>query len=404
MTVEPDANCTGADHERIHRAGSAWTDRGTACLVAGRPGAWEESVRSHRRAVLLMEALPVGENTGYLADLGAAWVNLGCALLAGGTGDSLEEARAALARAIGLLERLPIGDSPRFRHNLAAAWMNRADASARMDTAQGRLDALREYGRAIDLASGLPLDEKPSFRVLLGSCWINLGTLHQRMSASQEAVRAYDGALAALGNLPQTGHRLACHHAATAWTNRGEALLRCANAGGAEKAVDSARRALAQVEGRDLDRPADAKLSLRALRVVACGLESILRGGSAGADQVAELTDAAERGIDLAFACRDAAPEVFDPFIAWFFSFGSRVYGHYQPQFLAEYLEEVLRRCDPDRNPVLAAELRSVARQAAAGALEDLGRYRLLVHGTRQTELLMGAVHGLRGAAIHLTA
>jgi hypothetical protein len=62
----------------------------------------------------------------------------------------------------------------------------------------------------------------------------------------------------------------------------------------------------------------------------------------------------------------------------------------------------VLRRWEPNENPPVAARVRSIARQATAATLEELGRNRLLVHGTRQTELLMGAVHGLRSAAIQL--
>jgi tetratricopeptide (TPR) repeat protein len=393
-----DVSTADGEHERLHRAGSAWTDRGTAHLLSGLAVDRAESIRCHGRAIGLLGQLPIGEDASYLADLGTAWVNLGCALMADGAPDSLGQAREAFDRAIEIIERLSIGDTPRFRHNLAAAWMNRADAAA------DRRDALRGYHRAIEIAGGLPLDEKAAFRVLLASSWINLGNLHLRTSGFFDAVLSYDGAIAALENLPGSGHRLACHHAATAWANRGEAFLRFANGEGTGQAVDSARRALALVEGRGLERGADAKLTLRALRVLASGLETLLRPGSAGADRVGELTDAAERGIGLALANRDAAPDVFEPFAVWFFSFGSRAYGRYQPQFLAEYLEETLRRVSPRENPRLAAELRTVARQATSGALEELGRSRLLVQGSRPTELLLCAVQGLRSASMHLSA
>ena len=150
--------------------------------------------------------------------------------------------------------------------------------------------------------------------------------------------------------------------------------------------------------------PPDAKLSLRALHVQARGLESLLKGRTAGADRVGELTDVAERGIALALAHRFAAPDVFDPFVVWFFSFGSRAYGSHQPQFLAEYIEEILRRADSCGSPGLAADLRRVGRQATADALRELGRVRLLVQGTRPTELLLGAVQGLRCTALRLSA
>jgi hypothetical protein len=400
MTGRPELKLSPADHARLHRAGSAWTDRGTQGLTSGGLGGWASSVSCHRRAVELLSELPVGENVSYMADLGAAWVNLGCALQADPSRESLEEALDAFDRAVDLLEMLPLGDNSRFRHNLAAAWMNRADAHAQVGTVAGRASAVEAYGRAIEIAADLPLDERPSFRVLLASCGINLGNLHQRLLDFPSAIGAYDGALAAIGDLAQTGHRLASHHAATAWTNRGEAFLSGTHGEGATEAVASGRMALVQVEGRGLDGPVDAKLSLRALRVIARGLESLIcdRTGRS-VETVAQLTDVAERGLDLAFGGHEKDPQLFDQFIVWFFSFGSRIYGQFLPQFLAEFLNEVLCRWDSNGNPGVHAELRAIAGQAAAGALEDLGRNRLLVAGTRQTELLMCTVRELRGAA-----
>jgi hypothetical protein len=163
--------------------------------------------------------------------------------------------------------------------------------------------------------------------------------------------------------------------------------------------VESARTALALLEGRELGGAAGAKLILRALRVMARGLEAQLRASSHGAEEVAALTDVAERGMSLAFSSREAAPGVFDPFVIWFFSSGSRAYGRHQPQFLAEYLSEALQRLDPGACRELTAALRAIAQKAAAGALEGLGRSRLLVHGTLQTEVLMRAVKDLRAIA-----
>ena len=400
MAADLDPIFKALDHERIHRAGSAWTDRGTAFLLSGLPKDREESVRCHLRAIRLLEQLPHGTSAEFLADLGTAWVNLGCAFLADNTPGSLEQAREAFSRAIGLLENLPLSGCPRFRHNLAAAWMNRADASARMRSGE----ALLEYHEAIKIARELPLDERASFRVLLASSWINLGNLHLSLETFSDAGFAFDRAIESLGPLPGAGHRLACHHAATAWANRGEALLRVEGKESAAEAVQSAKQALSLLEGRDLGGSPDAKLSLRALRVRASGLESLLKGRTAGADRVGELTDVAERGIATALAHRFSAPDVFDPFVVWFFSFGSRAYGRYQPQFLAEYIDEILRRAGSCENPGLAADLRRVGRQATASALKELGRVRLLVQGARPTELLMGAVQGLRDTELRLSA
>jgi tetratricopeptide (TPR) repeat protein len=398
MASGPENSLSAADQTEIHRAGSAWTDRGTQRLVEGGCGAWSEAVACHWRAVEHLGQLPMGEDPAFAADLATAWVNLGCALLAGRSVDSQAGALAAFGRAIALLERLPVETNSRFRHNLAAAWMNRADALGRGKTAERQEESREAYALAIQIASRLPLDEKPSFRVVLASSGINLGNLHQRCGRLGEAVAAFDGAVEALGNLPDSGHRLACHHAATAWTNRGEVLL---EDGKADGAVTSAMTALRQFEGRALDGAADAKLSLRALRVAARGLEAGLStgGASCDADGLARLTDIAERGLAIAQAHCVGAPEIFGPFIVWFFSFGSRVYGQYQPQFLQEYLAEGLARWDGAADPVLGAQLRTVARQAVDAALERLSSGRVMVAGTRETERLLRTVEDLRCAA-----
>jgi tetratricopeptide (TPR) repeat protein len=391
------------DRQR-HRAGSAWTDRGVAWLVSGGPGGRTAAVHCHRRAIDLLGQLPVSENPDYMADLATAWVNLGCALLAGDREGSMKEALGAFDRAIELLERLPIDANPRFRHNLAAAWMNRAEAEGPIGAEAA--GAAQSYMRAIDIARGLPLDEKPSFRILLGSSWINLGNLRQRQGDLLGAVQAYDFALSGLGELPESGHRLARHHAATAWTNRAEALVCVGWGEAASLAAESARRALEHVEGRELCGAVNAKLGLRALKALAQGLEASLRvrGCVASSDKVSEITDVAERGMILALGSRPSAPEVFDPFIAWFFSFGSRAYGRYQPQFLAEFLGEMLQRSKSHACPRLESELRAIASQAATGALEGLGRGRIFVDGTRRTELLIGAVGDLRNASVQFNS
>jgi tetratricopeptide (TPR) repeat protein len=396
MKPAPDETSTAAEHSLRHRAGSAWTDLGTQRLISNRFD-WESSVLCHKRAVELLGGLPVHEDASYLADLGAAWMNLGCALLAGPSSDSFREALDALDRGVDLLGRLPFESNSRYRHNVAAAWMNRAEAFAMIDTRNSQINALESFGRAIETAGGLPLDEKPSFRILLASCWINTGNLHQRLLRIPEAINAYESAVEALGTLPSSGHRMACHHAATAWINRGEALHTAGDARRPEDAVESAQSAFGHIEGRNLGCSVDAKLSVRALRVMARGVETLFRRRSiSGADGIARLTDLAERGLDLAFGGHEVDPGFFDPFILWFFSFGGRIYGLYQPQFLAEFLNESLNRWNPEGDSRVGRELLLIAGQSRSAALEVLGRARLLAAGSLQTELLMRTVTELR--------
>ncbi len=386
-----------------HRAGSAWTDRGTAFLVSGSPGGRQAAVRCHRRAVDLLSTFSSAQGRAPQADLGTAWVNLGCALQAGGDRAELMEALGAFDRAIRILEPMLGGADERFRHNLAAAWMGRADSLARIGS--NRLEALQAYDRALEIARDLPMDGRPSFRILLGSCGINRGNLLGRQGGAVDvsaAVRSYDEALSALGSLARSGHRMARCHAASAWTNRGEALLADSPDENAGQAVDSGRRALAEVEGGRLEGPALAELRLRALRVMALGLERLLPVGAAAPakDALAALTDVAERAIAIAIGCRAGASGKLDPHKAWFFEFGARIYGRHQPQFLVEYLDEVLRRWNLRAGRESEAQLRAIAREAVRQALEGLGRNRLMAAGTRQTELLLLTVRELRAAAL----
>ena len=91
MSARSDPSPDEIECER-HRAGSAWTDRGTAFLVSGSPGSRQAAVRCHRRAVDLLSAFSPAPGRAAQADLGTAWVNLGCALQAGEDRGELAEA------------------------------------------------------------------------------------------------------------------------------------------------------------------------------------------------------------------------------------------------------------------------------------------------------------------------
>lgn len=360
-------------------------------------------MRCNRRAVELLGSLPIAENAEYLADLGAAWANLGCSLQACGP-EHLEEATAAFLRAVEFLGRLPLRGNHRFRHNLAAAWMNRAGALEAMGL---HADSRDGYEQAIAIAHELPLEEKPSFRILLASCFINHGNLVMKLGrgSAAGAATSYERALASLGPLPATGHRAARHHAATAATLLAEALLEQAPAH-AGRALEAARNALAELPGRELGSFASADLLLRALRAAARALEGLLEQasaqGSSHGKALAELTDVVERGFDLASRCREHSPGTFDPLASWFFTTGCRVYGRHQPQFLAEFIADCLHRVSAGTGSALLLELRKASRDAVEAALGGLGRGRMLIAGTPQTEHLLRTVRGLQEFYAHL--
>ncbi len=258
----------------------------------------------------------------------------------------------------------------------AIAAMNRGcDALQRNDLTA----ALAAYDEAIALLRPLPLAEHPSWANSLGAALMNRGHLLHRqhgLARADEALAAFDEAAQLLRPLSAATVAWAPRNLAGTLLNRANLLLDLHRDA---EAATASREALGLVLTGERHEHTDAELALKARRALCDALGRQLP--DAGADtarlatQASDLIDDAlallrhwhERGI----ASRELALR--------FFRFGTQLYRHYQPHFLAEFVRENLPRDDD--------EFRTVAHDAVRRALEDRPRAPVyLVHGDAATE------------------
>jgi len=110
-------------------------------------------------------------------------------------------------------------------------------------------------------------------------------------------------------------------------------------------AQDAARRALTLVEAREHDDAAAAEAGLNARHVLCQILGRRLSGQAQSKPVMAEVhdaTDLADEGLDLVRAWQQRGVERFRNLATDLFRFGARVYAHYQPHFLHEFVSEQL--------------------------------------------------------------
>jgi hypothetical protein len=307
------------------------------------------------------------------------------------TAASLAAAIRSCDEAIALLGGRRAAGNPSTRHPLGIAWMTRGNASMQLGGPARLGAAIRCYDQAIAFLGELPVEADGEWLADLGAAWTNRGRALQREGAAygpSEAVHCCDQAIALFRRLPIGASRRFRHNLAAAWINRAESLLG-ASPPLASEAVDSAREAMALVAEAEADDPFAGEIGLKARCALARALESRLAaGGSSGrhaAALIAAATDAAERGLELALSWRRRGADQFHPLAAWFFEFGARIYGSYQPHFLAEFILEALE-----------PTFHSIAAEALTRALSRLRSPRLLMAGTAEADRLVGTWRELK--------
>lgn len=271
----------------------------------------------------------------------------------------------------------------------AVVAMNRGcDALQRNDLAA----ALVAYDEAIALLRPLPLAEHPSWANSLGAALMNRGHLLHRqrgLTCADEALAAFDEAAALLRTLAAPADlspsALQSFSPSPPWAGRNLAgtLLNRANLlldlQRPADAAQAAREALALVRRTERENRTDAELALKARRAACDALGRLLPTAGARTDALAtEASDLVDDALALlrhwharGVASRELALR--------FFRFGTQLYRHYQPHFLAEFVRENLPRDDD--------EFRTVAHEAVRRTLEDRPRAPVyLVHGDAATE------------------
>ncbi|SKA91879.1 hypothetical protein SAMN02745166_01805 [Prosthecobacter debontii] len=270
------------------------------------------------------------------------WTLRGITLLEQGDPESLATALACFEEAILLREALPLGDNPLYRWGLTAGWMNRGDALTRLGGQDHLTEALRCYDIAISHLHQLPLEADPAFRWRLGVAWINRGHTEQAGASQgslQRALSCFENALRVMRG-HETSPRLDYQQVmAAAWTNHAAALLQIQEQD--VLALNSARRAIQHSQSCEHE-PSLQETGIRARHALCRAIANLLESPSdKNADTaeawIHEATDAVEDVMRLT----QAAPSRH-PLREEIFLFGCRIYRAFQPHFLAEFLDEGL--------------------------------------------------------------
>jgi tetratricopeptide (TPR) repeat protein len=307
-------------------------------------------------------------------DEASAAVRRGLALLAVEQEAAWKEALACFDHALELRRTQPLEDQPWLRWGVTAAWMNRAEALHRL----GRHEpSLKSYDEALRHLQLLPLDAEPAFRWRLGLAWMNRAEPLQALGQLETAAASLEQAIAVLDH-PQLSTLRDLGTLASAWGNFARLRLAQDQPLLALTAASRAIGVLAPAERRDA---AAAGVTLQARHAGCEAVARLLEAGCRDAGQaeawIHEATDWVESALDLTafWQGRD-----FGDLPVQLFRFGCRIYLAYQPQFLGEFLVDVLRprlRRQPVYFQAAEEALQTAATVLRARGPGDLGLRRL---------------------------
>jgi len=266
----------------------------------------------------------------------------GLSLLEKGKREDLPEAVQLFTAAIAIRRAVPPSGDPWRIYNLAGSLMNLGDALTRQGTAAKMAAGGKAYEDAVALLVALPRDGDPLFlrRLLVGH--LNSGLNHLFRGPDTVAAAANDfSAALALADSPLV----------LEWPDRGLlAAAAAANLASAElrrsewdAAIAAARRAEVEADPRADQEVACADAAIRARHTHISALISRWQHTGAerpDADTLSAATDAAEEGLRLSRAWDSRGVAWFRPLAVDLFRTGARLYASFQPQFLAEFLND----------------------------------------------------------------
>jgi tetratricopeptide (TPR) repeat protein len=271
------------------------------------------------------------------------WTLRGIALLSCREPAALPEALACFEQAISLRRDLPLELQPWFRWGLTAGWMNRAEALHRL----GRNDeALQSYDEAVRHLALVPpdLDEAVRWRAALAH--MNRALVLRDLGAERlpEALATVHNAIEHLSRPPPANARER-GTLGVAFVNQARMLLDLSPAPLREAQAAALRgvELLRELESSDAT-AAEAALHARHAFCLATAilLESPPVAVPEADAWIITATDAVEEGLALYQKWQAELDEVLRPVAVELFRFGGRIYLAYQPQFLAEYLEDLV--------------------------------------------------------------
>lgn len=284
-----------------------------------------------------------------LNDYASSLVRHGIGQLAAGDPASAHRALASFDRALGIRLGLAGPPSSLRLYDLAGTWMNRAEALTRLGGAARLDEALAAYDAALAALRALPLRDDVRFVRRLAIACQNRATTRRARGGSGQHLVMHD-LMEAITHLeeyataaPADGNRLL----AAAWVG-----LAAVQADGAtepewRRAIGSAaqaRRLVATTEWHDVD-AAQVGLTARYVccRALARDLAQRPPASDAVPDDVHTATDIAEDGLALAGHWAARGVHRFAALAHDLHTFGAGLYAVFQPHFLEEFDAEFAR-------------------------------------------------------------
>lgn len=277
-----------------------------------------------------------------------------------------EPALALFDRALELRSRLPT-EIPVHAFNLAACWLSRADALARIQGLDWTTQALAAYDEALALLRPLPLADDARYSRRLAITYQNraLVLAAQNPPAMGEAADALATAAQVLEEAGPFDDRLQL--VAVVWMNLANVRAMEGTPESDVAARDAAERAIAHVTAYEREHIGAAQVGLSARAVICQTIARRLPAIAPGetSDDVHEATDVVEDGLTIVRHWERQGPSPFRGIAADLFRFGARVYIHFQPHFLSEFVRENLDPEESSQDFVESAEIQDVAHEIA---------------------------------------
>ena len=279
------------------------------------------------------------------------------------------DADAALVcfdQALELRRRLPM-ELPIHAYGLAACWLNRAEALTVLGPGYHPL-ALRAYDEALALLRSLPLGADHRFSKRRAIAHQNRALLlaAQNPPAKADAIAGLKEAIAVLDQAEAMPADERDYLLAVVWMNLANIQLPGDKITSDQAAWEAARRALELVKATENKDVAAAEAGLKARHVlchIAARRLSIEPLSKTFMADVHDATDLADEGLDLVRKWERRGINSFRNLASDLFRFGARVYAHYQPHFLNEFVSEQL---DPEQSAhsyVESREMQTAARE-----------------------------------------
>ncbi|MGV3660249.1 MAG: hypothetical protein ACO1TE_08685 [Prosthecobacter sp.] len=343
------------DPVQRHELANGISQRGIALLSADDTSLLPEALHCFEKAIVLRRDLPLEENLWFRWGLSAGWMNRGDVLTRMRDPDLLPEAVRSYDEAIRHLEKMPVVEEPNVPGRHALAWMNRAITLRAQRTPESLAEALRSLGQATALLETHATPERPLDPMTQATLGMNRSALLLEVSPPRmlEAMKSADEVL------------VLCH----------------------------------PLESTDL---LAAEVGLKArhayCHAVAMLLESPPVDTRHADDWILQATERVEEAMSLT-ARWSGQGHAFKELRLELFHYGCRIYLAYQPQFMAEFLLDVL---DPEQgSPLLSQteDLHAAGIEALSMAAEVLKRRGPLDFGLQGVDRLLEVITSLNAAA-----